>query len=347
MEEVGVLLSGGVDSLCALLTLKSRGYRVVGIHGVFVDQSEKQQKIWNNLVRLAHCFNFPLVRLDLREEFFQQVIKPFIWAYKNGFTPNPCALCNPKIKFGLLLKQALSLGLSKIASGHYVQLRTEKNVYLLFRGKDLRKDQSYFLSLVPYDRLQYLIFPLGDKIKEQILQEIEQSDLTPYIEKESQEVCFIPNDYRQFLIQHGVELDSRGPVKLLDGTVIGEHKGLWNYTLGQRRGLSIAYKEPLYVLKKDVSSNTLYVGPKAYLQAKGVVGEKFNFLVNLKNWPKEIYLQIRYRQSPKKAKLQEVKKHILCFLFEDKEEKPAPGQILAVYSRQGQVLAGGIITGEL
>ncbi|SDN58852.1 tRNA-specific 2-thiouridylase [Desulfonauticus submarinus] len=343
--KIGVLLSGGIDSLYTTILLKKMNHEVIGIYGSFF-HSPNQNTIWENLKLLSKTLNFELHKIELHSEFQKLIIKPFIKDYIRGLTPNPCALCNPKIKFGLLLQKALKLGVKKIASGHYAKIITKNNNTFLFRGDDPTKEQSYFLSLLPQATLSHLLFPLGELKKQDVVQKIKEYNLFHFTTKESNEVCFIPSNYREFLQSNGIHLDKPGPIKLLDETLLGTHKGLWNYTLGQRRGIGIPYKEPLYVLKKDISTNTLYVGIKKELQAKSVVGINFNFLEQVQNWPSEIYIQIRYRQKAKKAILKKQEKDTLYFEFKEQEEKPAPGQILAVYTKEGQVLGGGIIKGE-
>ncbi len=162
--------------------------------------------------------------------------------------------------------------------------------------------------------------------------------------QESNEICFVPADYRQFLTSRNISLGEPGPIKLLDGTLLGTHKGLLNYTIGQRRGLGIAYKVPLYVLDKDKASNTLFVGPKEELQAQGVIASKFNFLCPLEKWPQEIWVQIRYRQKPKRTRFLKQEGSYFYFEFLEPEERPSPGQTLVVYFQE-EVLGGGIIQG--
>lgn len=342
--QVGVLLSGGVDSLYTLLLLKEAGYKVIGLHGLFFD-SESQQEVISRLKKIATTFDIPLHLLNLKESFFSQVIAPFISSFQQGLTPNPCSICNPRIKFGLLLEQAKQLGCTKIASGHYACLQ-ENKLSPLARGKDSKKDQSYFLALIPKKNFKHILFPLGNFKKQQVYKEIERRNLLSLVSSESNEVCFIPGDYRNFLKKHQVSLGKPGPIKLLNGTTIGTHKGLVNYTLGQRRGLGLAYKFPLYVLAKDLKQNILYVGPKEELKAKGAIVSSFNFLAPLEKWPKSISVQIRYRQKPKQAKLVKVEGPNLYFQFLEPEEKPAPGQTLVVFYGK-EVLGGGIIQGEL
>lgn len=340
--QVGVLLSGGIDSLYSLLLLKEAGYKVMGIHGLFFDFPQEKKQL-DHLRTLAKQMDFSLQILNLKKEFETKVIQPFIQSFKQGLTPNPCSLCNPSIKFGLLLEKARALGCTKLASGHYVNLQ-EKGLSPLSRGKDRTKDQSYFLALVPRKNFNYLIFPLGRLEKKQVYAEIKKRELLILTAQESNEICFVPEDYRQFLTSRNISLGEPGPIKLLDGTLLGTHKGLLNYTIGQRRGLGIAYKVPLYVLDKDKDSNTLFVGPKEELQAQGVIASKFNFLCPLEKWPQEIWVQIRYRQKPKRTRFLKQEGSYFYFEFLEPEERPSPGQTLVVYFQE-EVLGGGIIQG--
>lgn len=340
--RVGVLLSGGIDSLYTLLLLKEAGYKIIGLHGLFFD-SPSQQETTARLQKIATTFDVPLHLLNLKEHFFKKVITPFIRSFQQGLTPNPCSICNPRIKFGLLLEEAKKLGCTKIASGHYACIQ-ENKLSPLARGKDSKKDQSYFLALIPKENFKHILFPLGKFEKQQIYKEMENKNLLSLVSTESNEICFVPGDYRDFLIKHQVSLGKPGPIKLLDGTTLGSHKGLINYTLGQRRGLGIAYKFPLYVIAKDLKQNILYVGPKEELRAKGAIVSSFNFLTPLEKWPQTISVQIRYRQKPKQAKLIKIEDSNLYFQFLEPEEKPAPGQTLVVFYEK-EVLGGGIIQG--
>lgn len=214
MNAIAVALSGGTDSLLSLLLLQESGVEVMAVHARFAPQDDPV--LHERLRILCARQGVPWCLLDLRQEFEELVIQPFIQAYQHGHTPNPCALCNPAMKFGLLQDRVRALGASTIATGHYCRLEQTDQGPRLRRGLDPVKDQSYFLSLVPPTRLRHVLFPLGDWTKDQARQALVQRGHTPPVARESQEICFIPDDYRDFLRQRRVRLSGPGPIALRD-----------------------------------------------------------------------------------------------------------------------------------
>ena len=245
--DIAVAVSGGLDSLMAMCLLKDAGHKLLAVHGVFVPGSPTR---FDGLRRSCDSLDIPLEIVDLSAAFAQQVIEPFATAYALGATPNPCVTCNREIKFGLLLEAALGFGAQRLATGHYARLEyfhSPQGEYLtLGRAADAGKDQAYFLGLVPSESLQRTEFPLADYRKPDLRAEAERRGLFVPESRESQEICFIPNDdYRAFLLAKGIAAKSSGPIILCNGRQIGEHCGLWQYTEGQRRGLGVAHSEPL------------------------------------------------------------------------------------------------------
>lgn len=341
MHSIAIALSGGADSLMSLILLRETGARVVGLHARFMDADDADQL--ERLRSLCQDLAVPFHLIDLRAEFEKLVIAPFVGAYQAGQTPNPCATCNPAIKFGMLLDRAMELGCTRLATGHYARLEETPYGPALFRGMDTAKDQSYFLSRVPQERFKHILFPLAGWTKEDVRQNLAKRGLTPPAGRESQEVCFIPSDYRTFLREKNVRLGGPGPIALADGTVLGRHAGLWNHTLGQRKGLGIAYSQPLYVTGKDFEANRLVVGPKAQTLAAGCRTDRPNLLCPPESWPGEVLAQTIYRQAPEPAKVH-VADSGMTVIFARPRTIPTPGQVAAVYSPQGQVLAGAVIT---
>lgn len=337
---VAVAVSGGADSLMSLALLRESGADVFAVHARFLPGEDN---LPGSLADLCQSWNIPLHVLDLRQEFEAAVIKPFVRAYQEGQTPNPCAACNPAMKFGLLLDKARALGAAKLATGHYARLRETPGPDL-FRGQDATKDQSYFLSLVPRERFQNVLFPLGGWAKEQVRTELAARGLSAPAGRESQEICFIPGDYRDFLRASEARLSPPGPIALADGTVLGRHQGLWNHTLGQRKGLGVAYSEPLYVTGRDPRTNTLVVGSRAETLTRTCRTAVPNLLEDPQDWPSSPLVQTIYRQRPVPARV-ELHAQGMEITFTEPRALPAPGQIAAVYSEQGQLLAGGVIVG--
>lgn len=348
--KIAVALSGGADSLFTLLLLRERGQEAFGLHARFLprpalpDGPDPAEAIGALCARLGVDVHIA----DLAAAFEEAVVTPFIGEYAAGRTPNPCARCNAVMKFGLLLDAARALGAARLATGHYVRrTRHPRWGTTLQRGADPAKDQSYFLSLVERARLEQALFPLGDWRKEQVKAELAKRNMVPPQPSESQEICFVPgDDYRAFLRARRARLPGPGPIVTLCGRTIGSHEGLWRYTEGQRRGLGIAWNEPLYVVAKDVENNALLVGGREHLAVRGCLAEEVNLLVHPALWPDEVRVRTRYRQAPQPARVS-VADSGMTVRFLEPQPPPARGQVAAVYDAEGHVLAGGIITGAL
>ncbi len=368
-----IAMSGGADSLFTLVLMKEKGEDLVALHARFIDVAEDKDPV-PKLEKVCAEHGVALHVVDCRKEFEEAVVKPFVAEYQAGRTPNPCARCNASMKFGLLMDAAASIGADRIATGHYARIvATEKsgesgangvngvkgeNGTALMKGADPIKDQSYFLSLVPVERLAKVSMPLGDWCKKDVYGELEKRGITPPIPSESQEICFVPNDdYRAFLEARPERLGpkslgSDGPVLFTDGKRIASHSGLWKYTEGQRRGLGIAWSEPLYVIEKNMESNTLVVGTKDALLIKACTANEINMLVPFHEWPEDVLVRTRYRQAAEPARVELVNadndghalgEALLVAHFHEPIQPPALGQVLAVFDVHGRVLAGGII----
>ncbi len=330
-----------MDSLASLLMLHNSGNDLLPFHARFFPQKDKdtEQKLKN----ICNDLGLNLHILDLKQEFEQLIIRPFINAYMSGLTPNPCALCNRKIKFGLIFDHVKSLGAEYLATGHYARILHHNSKPSLWRGADSSKDQSYFLSLVPPDILGKTIFPLHETTKKHAQEYLSQKQVSPPVRKESNEICFIENDYRSFIDSMMPDAPQKpGLIKTIQGETLGTHQGLWKYTQGQRRGLNIAHEHPLYVTEKDIVNNTLIVGSKQDTLTSTCHAHNLNIHLDPDLWPSEIFVQTRYRQKAGPASV-ELDQDLMKIKFYNPREIPAPGQVAAVYSGQGQVLAAGII----
>ncbi|MUM76244.1 tRNA 2-thiouridine(34) synthase MnmA [Pseudodesulfovibrio sp. F-1] len=340
-----VAVSGGMDSLLALALMKERGHDVLALHGRFLPGGGGKDAAAGLNAACARL-DVPFHVVDLRPQFEREVVAPFADAYRRGLTPNPCAVCNPRMKFGALFDAARALGAESLATGHYAQLVVTRDGPLLARGADPAKDQSYFLSLVGVGALRRACFPLGALFKRDVPARLAGFGLTPSLPGESQEICFVPgDDYQAFLARRG-SMPGGGPILLEDDSVIGRHRGLWRHTQGQRRGLGIAWTEPLYVLHKRLADNALIVGPKTSLLVSGCVAGRVNLMTDPAGWPEEVMVQTRYRQRPRPARFAFRGDH-LVIRFREPHERPAPGQVAAVYDQQGAVLGGGVIERSL
>ena len=342
--SLAVAVSGGSDSLLALGLLRTAGHDVFAVHAHFLPPGEKERALADAIAAQCAVLGVPFFALDLSREFRARVIDPFIAAYAAGETPNPCAACNRHMKFGLLLDTARELGAAHLATGHYARLEKTSRGPALFRGADASRDQSYFLGLVPQKALARAVFPLAARRKADNPDALAALGLTPPLPRESREVCFVPgDDYRAFLEASGAALTGPGPIVLADGARLGVHRGLWRHTVGQRRGLGVAYAEPLYVLAKDAAANALVVGPKADLAVTACRTAPANFLVPAAGWPGEILAQTCYRMRPRPAAVAVAPDGSLAITFDEPVARPTPGQVAVAYDRHGQVLAGGVI----
>ncbi len=344
---VGVGVSGGMDSLLSLVLLKEQGYEVKAVHAHFLAPGPEWERITQGLTHICRVLGIPFHAVDMHEAFERCVVAPFVAAYKAGLTPNPCAVCNSRMKFGALFRAVQGLGCECFATGHYVNVtKCHTMGRMLVRGADRSKDQSYFLSLVPIDVLRRSHFPLAEVRKSDVPALLARYDLEPLTQGESQEICFVPeDDYQAFLLGRET-MPGGGPAILSDGTVVGNHKGLWRHTQGQRRGLGIAWKEALYVLDKDVKRNHLIVGPKNDLASHGCIAGQVNLMTDVRHWPDVVMVQTRYRQKAKPSRV-EHKGDKLVFRFLDPHVRPTPGQVAAVYTEDGIVLGGGVIENSL
>ena len=344
--NVTVAISGGTDSLFALLSLKEQGCGVTALHARFLQGPAGNAPV-PAMEELCRSLGIPLHVVDLSEEFRRRVMTPFAAAHAEARTPNPCALCNRAMKFGRLFDCAMNYG-DTFATGHYAAVK-EHPVYgsALRAGSDGTKDQSYFLALVPIERLRRCLFPLAEWKKSDIRAWLAARGTVPPVPAESQEICFIPGDDHYAWLEErrarGLELPGPGPVVLAgEDRVIAQHKGLWRYTEGQRRGLGIPWKEPLYVLKRLRDSNTLIVGPKNLLPVTSCSAGDLNLMISPELWPEKLLVRVRYHQSPVPARVA-VDEGRMLVTFETPQQPPAPGQIAAVYDEDGFVLAGGIL----
>lgn len=354
-------MSGGVDSLRAAALLKEEGHDVFALHMRLLPPSgcpEKREDIaWKetqvNLGNLASRLTIPLFFSDVREEFERQVITPFLEDYRQGLTPNPCFICNSRIKFGILWNEALRHGAQRLATGHYarsVPAAGSQPRHRLLRGVDLSKDQSYFLALLSQEQLAVALFPLGSEYKKDVRLWAERTRLFSHLRKESQEICFIPQgNYREFL-QKRLRIPhegSRGPIVDLAGNRLGEHRGLFAYTVGQRRGLGIPSHAPYYVIELDAANNTLRVGRDQDLFRSRFPVSPINWLTtNPPSEPFEAMVQIRYRHEGAPAQIIPLDHMRALVRFKSPQRAVTPGQA-AVFYEGDQVLGGGIIEREM
>lgn len=335
--KVAVLMSGGVDSSVAALLLKEQGYEVGGLTMINWDENlvQKAQDA-ADFLGIEHCF------IDLRKEFEEQVIDYFCRAYARGETPNPCVVCNRTVKFGILLEAARKMGYDMVATGHYARItyEAERDRYLLKRGLDTRKDQSYFLYALKQEQLARIVFPLGDMTKSTVKALACRHGLQAAGDPESQEICFIADDYRSFL-QDRIVCDP-GEIVNVQGRQLGGHKGLAFYTTGQRKGLGISAGHPVYVVGKDLENNRLILDDEQYLYSRELEAVNSNFIfIDRLDGPMRVNAKIRYRAAEAPATIYPGNNSIKVE-FEQAQRAITPGQSVVFYI-DDYVLGGGVI----
>jgi len=349
-RRIAVAMSGGLDSSVAAALLAESDDQVFGI----------MLRLWSggpnganrccspaDMARarqVASQLDIPFYVQDVQARFKEIVVDFFIDGYAQGTTPNPCLECNRTIRWDFLLRHALALGATHLATGHYARTERRDGAYQLLRARDQRKDQSYVLSVMGQDQLKHAIFPLGDLLKDEVRQIALDRGLAAAERSESQDLCFVGGgDYRRFLDHMQAALPPPGPIVDQSGLVLGQHQGLAHYTIGQRKGIGVAAAQPLYVLAKDMKDNRLVVGPR---EALG----RTTFQVGRVNWiaaaaPPAAFdadVQVRYQAANQPAHILPEGVSSACVELDDPVPGVAPGQAAVFY--QGQVcLGGGVI----
>ncbi len=353
-KKVVVGLSGGIDSSVAALLLIEQGYEVIGAtlriweEGAYLDGEWHDRSCCKTgLARYAaEQLKIPYYIWDAHKEFKECVVDDFCNEYAKGRTPNPCTKCNEKIKFSLLREKALGIGADYIATGHYARICYDqsRNRYLLKKGLDHHKDQSYFLHRLTQEQLSGIIFPVGNYTKSGVTKIAESLDLPVSEMRESQEVCFVTHEgYREFIREHVPDSINAGHFVSSSGTVLGEHEGIPFYTIGQRRGLKISAGERLYVLNIDAQKNEVILGSGQELFASGLIAADMHVISGEPLKEGELYYtKIRYRSEAVKAMVIPFGEGRIKVLFEEPQRAVTPGQSVVFFS-DDVVIGGGII----
>jgi len=339
-KKVLVAMSGGVDSSVAAYLLAEEGYEIVGITMYF---NEFAKAHLEDAARVCNQLGIKHICLDLTGQMKKKVIAPFVKEYFRGRTPNPCIECNRFIKFGLLFDYAAKEGYDYFATGHYAAIKKSGGVYGLYKAVDIKKDQSYFLYAIKKENLAKILFPLANLTKQEV-KKIAAGQLLPVtLKKESQEICFIKdNDYKSFIAEHTGLLNYPvvpGNIKDTEGNIIGKHEGILGFTIGQRKGIKISAKNPLYVLEIDAESNSIVVGPRQHLSKNRLTADRLNFFVG--SIPERTKAKIRYNSRETECSIN-IKKGKADVIFDVPRDAITPGQSVVFYS-DDMVLGGGII----
>jgi tRNA-specific 2-thiouridylase len=348
-------MSGGVDSSVAAALLHAQGYEVIGVTMKLWDGPHDTSAAHKTCCtlddvsdarRVATQLGIPFFVVNFKEQFATHVIDYFIRSYAQGYTPNPCIQCNRYLKFTHLRRRAQQLGARWVATGHYASvLRGEDGRWSLQRGRDVDKDQSYFLFDLTQEQLQQTLLPLGHYRKEEVRALAARFDLRVADKPESQEICFIPDgNYRTFL-QPRLAPDAAqpGPIVTTTGEIIGAHRGLPLYTVGQRRGLGIAAAQPLYVTSVHPASNTLVVGERHQALCDTLTVEGLNWMCTPPTQPLNTTVQIRYRSTPVAADIYPLEAHRARIVLHEPQFAVTPGQAVVFYQAQ-TVIGGGWIS---
>lgn len=338
--RIAVAMSGGVDSSVAAYLLKKQGHEIIGVFmHLWADQEENKccsLESREYARKVAEKLGFPFYTLNLSREFKKIIVRDFIRQYKNGLTPNPCVSCNKFIKFDLFLNKIKRLGSDYLATGHYVKLKKGH----LYEAKDKTKDQSYFLYQLKQKQIKHLIFPLANYTKKQIIKIAEKNKLIPQNKKESQDVCFVPKNKLNLFLKKYIKNKKGNIIDINNNKILGEHDGVFQYTLGQRAG--IGGKGPYYIVKKNIKDNILFVS--------NIKNDKHLFIqkINLKNinwisgqkpkFPVKYQAKCRYRQKLADAIVQT--EH--CSVLTKKQRAVTPGQSMVFY-KNNELIGGGTI----
>jgi tRNA-specific 2-thiouridylase len=352
---VVVAMSGGVDSSTVAAMMKTEGYNVIGITLKLYNDTKqtaqsKQCCAGQDIMdakRVAEKLKIEHKILYYQDRFKEGVIDNFINSYLNGETPIPCIQCNKTVKFTDLFKEAKRLKADALVTGHYVKSVTEENNTDMYRGIDLNRDQSYFLFNTTKDQLNYLRFPLGNLLKAETRNIARELNLNVADKPDSQDICFVPNgDYASVIEKFKPNSFNKGNIKNLEGKVIGVHSGIINYTIGQRKGIGISDKVPLYVVKIIANKNEIIVGSKEHLVKTKINLKDLNIITNDKNdFEKELFVKVRSTGRLIKAKI-DIKNMSANVNLLEEEHGIAPGQACVFYAKNKlgyKVLGGGWI----
>ncbi len=346
-RKILVGMSGGVDSSMAVLLLQEQGFQVEGVTlRLCVDPSQVPEATLQaeaDAAAVAEHLHIPHRVWDYSRLFRETVVHDFISTYVHGATPNPCIVCNRCVKFGRMLEQALEEGYDAVASGHYVRSvwDAERGRWLLKKAVDPTRDQSYVLYMLSQHQLAHIVFPLGDYHKTELRRAAESRGLVTADRPDSQDICFVPDgDYLSFLEKEQGTPGMPGDFVDTEGHVLGQHRGMAAYTIGQRKGLGIAFGEPRFVVAKDAAANTVMLGRHEDLFSVALIADHANWIaVDTLTAPIRVTARTRYQQKEAPATVEPYGEHDFRVIFDEPQRAVTPGQAVVLY--QDDVVVGG------
>ena len=353
--KVVIAMSGGVDSSTVAGIMKKEGYNIIGVTLKLYDDNKESKNTKQcctgqdimDAKRVAQKLDIDHKIFYYQSKFKESVVNNFVESYLNGETPIPCVQCNKTVKFNDLFQESKNLNADALITGHYVKSLTKNNITNMYRAVDENRDQSYFLFNTTREQLNYLRFPLGGMLKSETREIAKELGLNVADKPDSQDICFVPNgDYVSVIEKIRPDAFKKGNIKSSDGKVLGVHNGIVNFTIGQRRGIKIAAKDPLYVINIDPKKNEIVVGPKIELLKKDIILRDLNLLAEKTDFDKEIFVKVRSTGKLIRSKLNIKDKFAHLNLFDD-EFGISPGQACVFYSKDkfgDKVLGGGWIS---
>lgn len=351
--RVVVAMSGGVDSSVAAAILQEEGYEVIGLSMQLYDQRGNEPGFGNcctpddlhDAKRVANVLNIPHYIVNFQQQFNEQVLRPFVNEYAEGRTPIPCVHCNSELKFSTLLDRAMGFGATGVATGHHARVAHDsiRNRYMLKRGIDPNKDQSYFLFPLTQEQLKHAIFPIGHLSKSDVRTYARNRCLPVSDKPDSQELCFVSSgQHASFIERNHDHIARTGKIVSTNGKILGHHKGVHRFTVGQRKGLGISSPIPLYVLKIDASERNVVVGPREALEQSYLTASTVNWIRNQPKSPFTATAQIRYQHPAAQARITPLENDRVDIEFDTPQTAVAPGQAVVFFDGE-TVLGGGWI----